>query len=280
MCTLLSRSAGRTTDPNQAAYRARSVVSRYRRAEELQPAEAEVLEMLRDTISNKRILDIGVGGGRTTPYLLDISRDYIGIDYSPEMVRMCREAFPGVSFQLRDARYMDDFEEGSFDFILFSFNGIDYVDHESRLMILRNCHRLLSIDGSFAFSTHNRRADIQKAWDITRFRRERFRNPLAAAKTLAAYVAGMTFHMARARHEEFHQTYAIINDQAHLFRLMTYYIAIEDQITQLHSVGFDRVLPFGIDGKVVPEADYEHCRDRWIYYLCRRALLSPPHSAH
>ena len=38
-----------------------------------------------------------------------------------------------ISFLTADARTMKDFKNNSFDFVLFSFNGIDYMDHEERI---------------------------------------------------------------------------------------------------------------------------------------------------
>src|SRR6266567_2196534 len=49
------------------------------------------------------VLDLGVGEGRTTPYLLARAGRYLGVDYSPEMVRLCREKFPGKHFGLARA---------------------------------------------------------------------------------------------------------------------------------------------------------------------------------
>ena len=40
------------------------------------------------------ILDIGVGGGRTSRYLAGNASRYVGVDYAPEMVRICREKYP------------------------------------------------------------------------------------------------------------------------------------------------------------------------------------------
>src|SRR5438067_126013 len=76
-------------------------------SDQLLTAEAEILRVLRDALRHKPILD--VGGGRTTPHLLRISADYLGIDYSHRMIAACRERFPGVGFQHGDARDMASF---------------------------------------------------------------------------------------------------------------------------------------------------------------------------
>src|SRR5690606_12109488 len=106
-------------------------------------------------MAGKRILDIGVGGGRTTPYLLDVSRDYIGVDYAPKMIKKCRAQYPSVTFEVCDARDLSHFGPASFDLIFFSFNGIDYVDHADRIKILCEVRRVLTDQGAFVFSAHN-----------------------------------------------------------------------------------------------------------------------------
>ena len=68
-----------TEDDNLVRYRTPSVVSYYAAATQLQPAERELFnKYLQPNVS---ILDIGVGGGRTTPYLAELSHHYVGIDY-------------------------------------------------------------------------------------------------------------------------------------------------------------------------------------------------------
>ena len=59
--------------------------------------------------ADKRILDLGVGAGRTTPYLLEISKNYIGIDFSPAMIAACQARYPTVEFAVGDARDLSRF---------------------------------------------------------------------------------------------------------------------------------------------------------------------------
>jgi cyclopropane fatty-acyl-phospholipid synthase-like methyltransferase len=44
------------------------------------------------------ILDIGVGAGRTTPYLSRIAARYVGVDYSEAMIAKCRATFQRCPF--------------------------------------------------------------------------------------------------------------------------------------------------------------------------------------
>ncbi len=54
-----------------------------------------------------------------------------------------------------DASDMAVFDNACFDFVLFTFNGIDGMSHEKRIKTLKEIFRVLKYDGVFAFSTHN-----------------------------------------------------------------------------------------------------------------------------
>src|SRR5215510_4199770 len=95
----------------------RSAVLEYRQTEDLEVHERAALARIVDHVRDKRILDIGVGAGRTVSGLRELSENYVGIDYVQEMVDHCRNRFPGVQFDRVDARSMERFSDGSFDLI-------------------------------------------------------------------------------------------------------------------------------------------------------------------
>ena len=45
-------------------------------------------------MAGKRILDLGVGAGRTVPFLRAISNDYVAIDFVPQMADSARASIP------------------------------------------------------------------------------------------------------------------------------------------------------------------------------------------
>jgi SAM-dependent methyltransferase len=144
-----------TERDNLVRYTTPSVVNYYAEATQLQPAERELFNKhLQPNIS---ILDIGVGGGRTTPYLAELSHHYVGIDYSEEMVRACRSRYPSQRFELCDASDLAIFADETFDAVIFSFNGIDYLGPEGRTRCFSEVARVLVDDGRFIFSSHNAR---------------------------------------------------------------------------------------------------------------------------
>ena len=141
------------------AYNLQKVVTAYAQQCWLQAPEETILRLMLPLLNTARMLDMGVGGGRTTLHFAKWVREYVGADYLESMVLECRKRFAGypahISFQVCDARSMEMFEDASFDFILFSHNGIDSVTHEDRLKILKEIRRVGKPDGYFCFSSHN-----------------------------------------------------------------------------------------------------------------------------
>jgi SAM-dependent methyltransferase len=119
-------------------------------------AEELALTSIADLVRGKRILDIGVGLGRTVSLLRLLSDGYVGIDYSIERVKACQERHPGVDVRPGDACRLSEFEDGSFDFVFFSFNGLDSIAHEGRAMALREIARVLTRDGIALIATLNK----------------------------------------------------------------------------------------------------------------------------
>ncbi len=144
---------------NLNVYNAAEVVSHYAQLNDLTVAEQLLFETY--VKPGTSLLDLGVGGGRTTSQLSRIAATYIGVDYSEEMVHICRAKFPRLQFEVRDASDLSIFANESFDVIVFSFNGIDYlVPSEKRLRCIRECYRVLKRGGTFLFSCHNPRSVV------------------------------------------------------------------------------------------------------------------------
>ena len=63
------------------------------------------------------------------------------------MVEVCRARYPAFAFRQGDATNMVSLGDASFDFVLFSFNGIDTMPHAQRLQVLAEVRRVLRDDG-------------------------------------------------------------------------------------------------------------------------------------
>jgi SAM-dependent methyltransferase len=168
---LRAQSSGvETTAAKLQAYRDPEVVSHYAALDYLTACE----RLLFDTHikPGMAILDIGVGGGRTAPYLSQKAARYVGVDYSEEMVQSCQRKFPELEFLVSDASELSGFSNQSFDAIVIAFNGLDCVSpEERRWQCLRECGRLLRAGGVLIFSSHNPRSIlVRPGWDRGRLR--------------------------------------------------------------------------------------------------------------
>jgi hypothetical protein len=68
------------------------------------------------------------------------------------------------------------------------------------------------------------------------------------------------------RHEIHTDEYAVINDNAHGFALLAYYISVPRQLAQLARVGFSSAQAFDMEGNAVTR----DTRFPWIHYLAAK----------
>jgi ubiquinone/menaquinone biosynthesis C-methylase UbiE len=286
-----------------ADYFARSdVVSEYASFEFILWPERTILEELRPKLADARMLDVGVGAGRTTIHFAPLVREYVGVDLSQSMIDECRRRFAGtswnVSFAVADVRDLRDFDSSSFDFVLFSFNGIDTVGgREDRTAALREIHRVCRPGAVFCFSSSNlhfalsRSSMLASLWMfllshpqiVVRHPRQ-LRKVLAESRrwkrlnpgrgVLATQGEGMIVE-DRLRFEFAEEFYESPRDR---IRVEKYYIKPRKQVDQLEAAGFGDVRVFRPDGHEVDEAGGRLARWWWLYYLCTK-LAQPRHEA-
>jgi SAM-dependent methyltransferase len=247
----------------QRVYARRKVADKYARASGLLPAERRILNQLLPEIKGKRLLDIGVGGGRTTPALLEISRDYTAIDYSPEMVEATRQRSGLESVWCCDARDMRRFADSSFDFVLFSFNGIDQLHYEERPRVLNEVARVLRAGGIFMFSSHNRDfPDIGKLpWQ-----HHNVKLTLDLVKDSLMALLYLPRHMRLQRHEIYQRDYAIVNGNSFSYSFLVCYVTIAAQTSELLRAGFSEVRAHDLQGNIITADD----SSPWIHYVARK----------
>ncbi len=249
------------TSINNKSWRNTTMVKEYANYEELYTAEHIMLENIPEYIRGGNILDLGVGCGRTTPYLTSISQNYIGLDYSPEMVECCQKRFPNIKFIEGDACDLTRFDDNHFDLVFFSCNGIDYVSHKDRLRIFSEVYRVLKDKGIFIFSSHN--FANQR---IVNFREIKLSyNPFRSVVRILRYFIGM-FKQIRIRKYEVHgDNYAIINDPSNnVITHMTYYIKCKEQFAQLEECGFKNIKAVNEEGNYISRNTED--TGHYIYY--------------
>ena len=231
----------------------------------LQPAEVSIFVNYKEAFYGKKILDIGCGTGRTSHYLRNFTDQYIGVDYSEGMVAFCKHAYPELTFYHADARDLSRFDNESFDLVLFSYNGIDYIEDEGRKKALQEIYRVLKPSGLLVFSAHNR--NYKNINTSPRFNLSM--NPINFARNVICFLQERNNRARLSKQEVHFDEYAILNDSGNKFGLLTYYITKEQQAEQLEDAGFAVRQMFHSDGSVLkPEQNDSDCC--WIYYVCSR----------
>ena len=169
-----NNSAGSQTaapaDVNLQVFNSSEVAQYYAALNYLTPCEQLLFEeYLRRGMA---ILDLGVGGGRTTPHLSSIASRYVGVDYAGEMIAACRKRFPGLEFDVANAADLSAFASSTFDAAVMAFNGMDSViPDEARLRALGEIGRVLKPQGILIFSSHNPRSIwVRASWNPQRLR--------------------------------------------------------------------------------------------------------------
>ncbi|MBD2177424.1 class I SAM-dependent methyltransferase [Pseudanabaena sp. FACHB-1998] len=261
-------------DRNHQVYTASEIVNHYRQLCQLQPAEQTILNLFRNEWSRIKMLDIGVGGGRTTQHFSEIVQEYMGIDYAQEMITACQKRFPASTqlssrsrkFELGDARNMSQFANNSFDFILFSFNGLDTLSHLERLQVFQEISRIGKSGGYFFFSSHS----LQGLEREFNWLNQISFNPLTTYVNLVMLGLLRFFNRSISLKRIKSTNYEIIQDESHNFRLKQYYIRPQEQLNQLEAA-FDNIKIYSWKSglEITTPEDLNANADMWLYYLCQ-----------
>lgn len=267
---------------NRQIYDTPEIVAHYASLDYLTPCE----RLLFDTYIPNRgaVLDLGVGGGRTTPYLAAKASRYVGVDYAPAMVQACREKFPELEFTVADAADLRIFPESSFDAVIFAFNGIDYVlPAESRRECFKQVHRILKDGAVFIFSSHNAHAVVvRQSWNRERLkeklRRFTFNSELSfiilagviiPLRWVIAFGHSIFSTVKRAIPRVFSRTFwrgeGTLLDPVH-GGLLTYYSTADRIITETSSAGLRLERMIGND---YPQPSSRYATDWYYYVFCK-----------
>jgi SAM-dependent methyltransferase len=268
------------TSNNLEIYNRKEVADQYAAMDYLTPCEKSLFDEF--IKPGSAILDLGVGGGRTTPYLFSRASRYIGVDYSAEMVSRCQKKYPDCQFMLADASDLKTLESVSFDAVVFTFNGIDYViPDEARNRCLAECWRVLKPNGVVVFSSHNARAIfVRPAWNRDRVRRTAERvagggrvarhaiycvlNIAAASRACFRALWGSVRRIiARLPQRAFWKGRGLMLDPVH-GGLLTHYSTPDHVRAEINNHGFNvtKVLP-----NDHPNEPHRYSTD-WFYYVC------------
>lgn len=246
---------------NNLVYNDISVVSSYSRFNHLLKAEQQIFAQYKEDLSRAQLLDIGVGGGRTTAYLSKNCAHYTGIDYSEAMVLACQQRFPHLDFKVHDAAKMESFVDATFDFAFFSFNGIDCVDLSHRELIFKEVNRVLKPRGKFIFSFHN-------ALSLDHLYSYLFpKNPLNWFKEYHRINQLKKLNGPKERYYglDFFKLY----DGAEDFRMEVMYLKPSFQLDMLQKQNFRTLSCWNAhSGTLIPTSKVDESKCFWIYVVC------------
>jgi ubiquinone/menaquinone biosynthesis C-methylase UbiE len=247
---------------NKEFYEQKNVGEFYNNFNQLFDSEITLFDLAAPDYTGKVIVDIGIGAGRTTEFLLHKGSKYIGFDYSETMIEEARKKYPETELKVCDARNMSFIEDNFADFVLFSYNGIDSVNDKDRGLILKECYRILKTGGSFAFSCHNA--------DYRYFDKMPWQQPLQYNYYYFKHILKVLLNLGKInrlkRQNRYSDNYSIIIDEAHFYSLFHYYVKPEYQIKILENMGFSNIKIIGKDGKVVES--HQTGESDFLYYYC------------
>lgn len=252
---------------NRQIYESEKVVQNYKKLQKLFPAEQIFYTLIENKLKKHSMLDLGVGAGRTTEFFADFFDKYIGIDFSSAMIDICKKKFihlRNADFINADVACLPEMPESDFDFILFSLNGIDYLNNlEDRINLVSKIFKILKVDGIFAFSTHNTNA-IKRVYSFQWPKR----NPLKLFSEFFRYkkVRKKNGPIAFYQEKQFCQLY----DGGEYFGALTSYILPSYQILLLKKAGFAEIKTVDIKGNFVPYQIADTINDNWIHYICSK----------
>lgn len=250
-----------------------NVVNFFRNLSALKPVETALLSRFRDELQDQPILDIGIGGGRTTAPLLQITRSYVGIDFSKEMILAARQKFPGADLRVCDARDLSIFKDGYFAAVFFWGGGLDDIVAE-RSQVLKEINRVLR-SGIFMLMTHN-----FDAYDMRRCLKNRLRlsrkpsllinDNLFRLRSYASYCYNRFWSAVHRRGYAVYGEYEEpLGDRSKPGMVLpTYYMHRDAQVQQLIKHGFSEVEILDQNGNLVESSRV--VKDLFLFYVARK----------
>jgi SAM-dependent methyltransferase len=206
-----------------------------------------------------------VRAGRLTDYLLAAGGTVVGVDISAAMVEHCRRQHPDAEFVQGDLRDLSGLEGGSFDVVIAGSNLLDVLDDDDRRRALRDIEGLLAPDGLLIMSSHNEANAAQRRmpWHVLA------RNPVRLARNVALLPRRMRNRRARMPLERGGSDHAILNDEAHDFALLHYYISPPAALAQLEALGYAPLGAYDLDGRQLAPGETAPWSPE-VHYVARR----------
>ena len=205
---------------------------------------------------------MGCGTGRLLGYLLEFGGDVVALDISAQMVELAGRRHPAADVRLGDLRQLSQAVSGRFDVVIASDNVIDVLDDGGRRRLLADlASHHLAPDGLLVFCSHNLDASRTPAPEARggrtaqaaqRVARAAEGSPAGALRLVRA-LPRRRRNRRRLKSGEFRgQGFAVLNDVAHDYGLLHYYIGRDAQEQQLADAGMELLVCLDRHGRAVP----------------------------
>ncbi len=113
------------------------------------------------SLSGKRILDIGCGGGFFVEEARKRNAEVVGVDYSEAAITFAHDRFPKCDTRVADAYTLSSFEQNQFDIVML----IDVIEHISdQERVIKEVSRILKCGGCVLISTDLEDSAWNKEW--------------------------------------------------------------------------------------------------------------------
>lgn len=119
---------------------------------------AELVELATNGVSGKKILDIGCGTGLLSVKLAKMGGDVIGVDLSPDMLRIATERAKSLDVPVKFVNQPMQQLEGfvNFDAAVIAIDSLNYVvDQQEVIQTLKNIYNALKVGGVLLFDVHS-----------------------------------------------------------------------------------------------------------------------------
>jgi hypothetical protein len=130
------------------------------------------------------------------------------------------------------------------------------------MQIIRRVHNLLTPGGLFAFSAHNRDWKYAGGHPVSK--------PLRPRNIVdALHPMSWVNYLSRRKLRREEADYAILNDEAHRWQGVFYYITPDGQARQLESGGLEFLEALAEDGRTLRPGESTEANGT-IHYVCRK----------